>query len=275
MKRFGLLIVACLLVAFFGSGCSLQDLNPLAKKSSSVPADAKPPIEKKDQNKKAQEKVDIDKLVVQMVNEVRSGFFQKAIEAGESHYEQGKGSEKFLDTLSTAYGYKNQLEGLNETETKNYLRVVRQLSDSDPGNRFKKVVLAGALIETGNISEGNKVALDLYNSVGEVKPKEVLDIYGWGLYKAGKNSQAAAIFQTLYQAGTETLSQTYHTAVVTETMDKAKALAMYKRIVDWANNALTWEENRDNLASTALINKIKRDSLDAINRIQLKGKSAY
>ncbi|KNZ68524.1 hypothetical protein Tfer_2917 [Thermincola ferriacetica] len=274
MKK-GILFCATFLVgALLLAGCSGKSMNPFAAKSQlSVQKDEVKRLSEKPA-KGDQEKVDIDRVVVQMVNETRAGFFDKAISIGESAFEQGRQSEKFLDTLAVAYGYKNQLEGLTDREKKKYVETARLLLATDPTNTGKKNLLAAVLIDTGNFNEGNKLAAEIYNALPQ-KTKEVMDTYGWGLYRAGKAKEALPVFQALMQAGPDNLSQTYHTAVVLETVDKAKALSLYKKIVDWANNALTWEENRDNLASTALINKIRKDAQDAINRIQLRGRSAY
>lgn len=263
MKKIRLLVAVGVVSTLLLSGCAaVKDRIPFLKNEqakSTVQEAAY--VAKKVTPKKTQ--AEIDKEVAAKTNEmvemIRKGEWNSAITVGESAYELDAKNEQMLEILTEAYDFKNHLDGLNAEEKNKYIRAARTHMNLDPANRFKKHALARALIETGELPEGNKMALEAYNA-GPDKPTEIIDTYGWGIWLSKNKPEAIKIYTNLYNLKPTTLIQLYRTGVVMESVDKRKSLQMFHAAVMAADLALTWEENRDNLSAVSLITKIRNDA---------------
>ena len=275
MRKSGFLAVLGLAGALLMSGCAsgLKDKIPFLNKTVS-----KPTVEEKayesDEKQPVKSQAEIDKEVTaktnDMVEKIRQGDWGGAITVGESAYALDAKNEPMLETLSEAYDFKNHLEGLSAQEKRNYIKVVRNHMSLDPANRFKKHAMARALIEVGELTEGNRLALEAYN-MGPDKPRDITDTYGWGLWLAKNKPEALKIYTTLYNLKPSTIFQLYRAGVVFEPFDRTKAINMYHTTVVVADNAMTWDENKNNLSAVSLITKIRSDAEKAEKRLLAGG----
>lgn len=263
MKKIRLLVAVGVVSVLLVSGCAaVKERIPFLKKEQEKSTvQEKTYVTKQDKPKKTQ--AEIDKEVAaktdDMVEKVRKGDWDGAITVGESAYELDPRNEQMLEVLTEAYDFKNHLDGLNAEEKKKYIRVARNHMSLDPVNRFKKHALARTLIETGELTEGNKLALEAYNQAPD-KPTEIIETYGWGLWLNKNTTEAVKVYTTLYNMKPTTLFQLYRTGVVMETVDKRKSLQMFHAAVMASDLAQTWEENKDNLSAVSLITKIRNDA---------------
>lgn len=263
MKKVSLLVALGLISALVASGCAgvksrLPFLNKGQEKTA-VQEKTYAPEKKKPQKTKAEVDKEVNAKIHEMVDKIRKGDWNAAITVGESAYELDAKNEPMLEVLTEAYDFKNHLEGLSAEEKKRYIRTARAHMNLDPGNRFKKHALARVLIETGELAEGNKLALEAYNLSAD-KPMEIVDTYGWGLWLANNKAEALKVYTGLYSRKPTTLFQLYRTGVVMEMVDKKKSLEMFHTTVMAGDLALTWDENKDNLSAVSLITKLKNDA---------------
>jgi len=285
----------------------LKSFNPLAKKADTVKTEV---YENKTTPVKSQQQLaqEIVVKVDQMVEKVNSGKWGEAIIVGEAahetlnQWEEGKKKtasndknnktvplpqassvedevygismetvkERLYDTLIDAYDFKNHLEGLNKDEKEKYIKVARNHLAIKPDDPLKKHALAKVLLDTGNYTEGFKIASELYNS--PAKNWDMTETYAWGLYLTGKKNDSYEIYKTfLAQATVWNLVQGYHSAVILEEFDKLFGLSLYKGCEEAANNLLVLEQNVNNYSAQSYINKIKSDSKKAVDRLLIGG----
>lgn len=274
MKKIRMLVALGLVSALLASGCaSVKSRLPFLNKGQEKTA-VQEKTYSKETVKPKKTKADIDKEIIakttEMVEDIRKGEWNAAITLGERAFELDSKNEPLLEVLTKAYDFKNHLEGLSPEEKKKYVRVARAHMNIDPANRFKKHALARVLIETGELAEGNKLALEAYN-IGPDKPTEIVDTYGWGLWLAGNKTEALKIYTDLYNRKPTTLFQLYRTGVVMQSVDNKKAIQMFHTTVMAADLALTWEENKDNLSAVSLITKVRSDGEREKKRLLVGG----
>ena len=227
----------------------------------------------------------VNRLIEQTVDQINKGDIASAIKTGEqaytittdepafkkvsaSVYTVSSVKEKLYETLGEAYDYKNHIDGLSKDEKVKYMRAARAHFNINPADPFKKHALARVLIETGNLTEGVKLATEVYNS--QDKNKDAIDTYGWGLYLNGERKEAYDVYKTFWNQS-ETLIQMYHSAVVLEEYDKALGLIIYKGCESVANNLMVNKGNINNLSAQSYINKISSDSKKAADRLLIGG----
>ncbi|MFZ5639969.1 MAG: hypothetical protein ACOY4Q_04680 [Bacillota bacterium] len=274
MKKIRILVAVGMVSALLVSGCAdaVKGRLPFLNKEKPKTTVQEAAYKEKDIPKKT--KAETDKEVAgkihEMVEKIRKGDWNGAITVGESAYGLDPQNEPMLEVLTEAYDFKNHLEGLSAEEKKNYIKVARAHMNLDPVNRFKKHALARVLIEVGELTEGNKLALEAYN-MGPDKPTEIMDTYGWGLWLANKKTEAAQVYTDLYNRKPTTLFQLYRAGVVMETVDRAKSIIMHHTAIMAADMALTWEENKDNLSAVSLITKIRNDAEKEEKRLMAGG----
>jgi len=274
MKKVRMLVALGVVGALLLSGCgAVKDRIPFLNKEKTKPAVEEKAVEsKKEQPKKTQAEIDreVAAKTNEMVEKIRQGDWNGAITVGESAYGLDPQNEAMLETLGEAYDFKNHLDGLGTKEKQNYIKIARSHMSLDPANRFKKHALARALIEVGELTEGNRLALEAYN-MGADKPRELADTYGWGLWLAKNKTEALKIYTELYNRKPSTIFQLYRAGVVLEPVDRAKAINMYHATIIVADNALTWDENKNNLSAISLITKIRNDAEKAEKRLLAGG----
>ncbi len=275
MKKVRLVVAVGMVSALLLSGCAgaVKDRIPFLNKADPKPA-VQAKVYKENKSPPAKDQAMIDREVAaktnDMVEKIRRGDWSGAITVGESAYELDPKSEPMLETLTEAYDFKNHLEGLNPQEKNNYIKIARSHQSLDPANRFKIHALARALIEVGELTEGNKLALQAYNMAPD-KPREIEDTYGWGLWQAKNKTEALKVYNALYNRKPSTIFQLYRAGVVFEPLDRTRAINMYHATVLVADNALTWQENKDNLSAVSLITKIRNDAEKAEKRLLAGG----
>jgi hypothetical protein len=263
MKKIRVLVAVGMVSALLASGCNdaVKGRLPFLNKDKPKTTVQETAYQEKanPQKTKAETDKEVNDKVHDMVEKIRKGDWNGAIATGESAYRLDPKNEPMLEVLTEAYDFKNHLEGLSAEEKKNYIKVARAHMNLDPANRFKKHALARVLIEVGDLTEGNKLALEAYNTAPD-KPAELMDTYGWGLWLANNKTEALKIYTSLYNLKPATLFQLYRTGVVMELADKKKSIQMFHATVMAADMALTWEENKDNLSAVSLITKIRNDA---------------
>ncbi len=288
MKRRVFLGIIILTSLSLLAGCSFDwsKFNPLKKKAAKV-EETTYGNEKAALIKPREEVIrEINGMVDQMVEKLNAGDWQTAIRTGEQAYTLftkepaldtsvkeavyaiNTVKEKLFETLAEAYDFKNHLEGLSKEEKEKYTRTARDHYLLNPSEPLKKHALARVLIETGNLTEGLKLATEVYNS--PEKNKDITDTYAWGLYLSGQKAEAYEIYKTFYTEA-ETLIQLFHSAVVIEEQDKSLGLKLYKGCEKAGNNLMVREENLKNLCAQSYTNKIVTDSQKAINRLLAGG----
>jgi len=125
-------------------------------------------------------------------------------------------------------------------------------------------------VETGNLTEGLKLAGEVYNS--EARNNYVADTYAWCLYLSGKKQEAYDIYKNLIiQPSNLTLEQVYRSAVVIEEYDKLLGLTLYKAGELAGNNLMVLEFNVNNISAQSYITKIMDDSQKASDRLLAGG----
>lgn len=286
MKRkmvLGLMLLAGLLLI---CGCSLKSLKVgfMNKKNEPVKTveDQQPVVAGKTTGQVAHE---VNNMIDEMVEKINAGDWGQAITIGEAAYTITENvklantknspdanldslNEKLFETLVEAYDYKNFISGLNPAEIIRYVTVAQAHYRLNPSEPFKKLALAKVLIDTNNITEGLKLATEIYNS--KERNKDVTDNYAWALYKSGKKVEAYNIYKIFFLQS-ETLIQLYHSAVVIEEYDKTLGLVLYKGCEKAGNNLLVLEPNVHNLSAESYINFIKSSSRKSVNRLLVGG----
>jgi len=295
MKRRLVWTVAVLTGLAMISGCSFK-ANPLNLfKKNSETVSEKTYRETKTENKSREEIArEINNMIDRMVEKIKAGNWNEAVTVGEAAYsitvdyfsggpqkaaapvkdavydtyglESTK--EKLYEVLTEAYDYKNHLEALNKEEKAKYVRTARLHYNINPAEPGKKLALAKVLLETGSLSEGLKLAAELYNS--PARDKDITETYAWGLYLSGKKTEAYNIYKTFYPQS-ESLVQLYHSAVVIEEMDKLLGLILYKACELAGNNLMVLEPNVNNLSAQSYLNRIISDANKARDRLLAGG----
>ncbi|MBU7008684.1 hypothetical protein [Phosphitispora fastidiosa] len=281
----------------FVSGCSFN----LSKLSSILPSREKPETvsDKVYQNKSAVKapaksrealQKELDSEINLVVDQIMAGRWNEAINLGEAAYEmvqkEHKGNadsvnsavydaygydaakEKLYEVLSAAYDFKYHLEGLNNTEKERYVRTAKAHFDIDPSDPFKKLALAKAQIDTGDMNQGLGLLGELYNS--QFRDKDITESYAWALYLSGRKDEAYNIYRAFYPQS-ETLIQLFHSAQVIEEKDKALGLNLYNGVTGAANNLMVKDPNVNNMSAQTYIDQVRTGSRNASERLLAGG----
>lgn len=298
MKRKALFGTLVLISMALATGCSfnvkeIAKYNPFKSKQSVVDnvyqnKDNKNPVKPKEEVIK-----EIDVMIDQMVRDVKTGLLDKAIATGEEAYAiisrpeyvttsaavytavydafgWDAARERLVEVLIDAYDYKNHLTGLSDDEKDRYVRTAREHLNINPADNFKKHALAKVLLETGNYAEGMKLATEAYNS--NQGNMDFMETYAWGLYLSGKKGEAFPIYKSFWSTlKLGTLTQAYHSAVVSEEQDKLAGLSLYAACEQIGYNLMVLEPNINNISAQSYINKIVTDSKKAMDRLLAGG----
>jgi len=278
----------------FVSGCSFN----LSKLSSIIPSREKPEAvsDKVYQNKseakapaKSREVLqkELNSEINRVVDRIMEGKWNEAIASGELAYEKiqktkldsvssavydaygyDAAKEKLYEVLSAAYDFKYHLEGLNTTEKERYVRTAKAHFDIDPSDPFKKLALAKAQTDTGDMNQSLRLLGELYNS--QFKDKDITESYAWALYLSGKKDEAYNIYRAFYPQS-ETLIQLFHSAQVIEEKDKALGLNLYNGVTGAANNLMVKDPNINNMSAQTYIDLVRTESRNASERLLAGG----
>jgi len=298
MTRKPFVLGLVLLTSFvFVSGCSFS----LSKLSSILPSREKPEAVSDEvyQNKSAVkapaksreiQQQELNNEINRLVDQIMAGKWDEAIASGELAYERiqqeqknkldsvssavydaygyDAAKEKLYEVLSAAYDFKYHLEGLNNTEKERYVRTAKAHFDIDPSDPFKKLALAKAQIDTGDMNQGLGLLGELYNS--QFRDKDITESYAWALYLSGRKDEAYNIYRAFYPQS-ETLIQLFHSAQVIEEKDKALGLNLYNGVTGAANNLMVKDPNVNNMSAQTYIDLVRTESRNAIERLLAGG----
>lgn len=298
MTRKPFVLGLVLLTSFvFVSGCSFN----LSKLSSILPSREKPEAVSDEvyQNKSAVkapaksreiQQQELNNEINRLVDQIMAGKWDEAIASGELAYERiqqeqknkldsvssavydaygyDAAKEKLYEVLSAAYDFKYHLEGLNNTEKERYVRTAKAHFDIDPSDPFKKLALAKAQIDTGDMNQGLGLLGELYNS--QFRDKDITESYAWALYLSGRKDEAYNIYRAFYPQS-ETLIQLFHSAQVIEEKDKALGLNLYNGVTGAANNLMVKDPNVNNMSAQTYIDLVRTESRNATERLLAGG----
>ncbi len=292
---FGLVLMTSFM---FLSGCSFN----LSRLASILPSREKPEAvsknvyqdgsEDKDSPARSREALrqELNGEINLVVDQIMAGKWNEAISIGEASYEKiqkeqqknpaavsnsvydaygfDAAKEKLYEVLTAAYDFKYHLEGLNDTEKEKYVRTAQAHFDIDTSDPFKKLALAKALTDTGDLDRGLRLLSELYNS--QYKDKDITESYAWALYLSGQKEQAYNIYRAFYPQS-ETLIQLFHSAQVIEEKDKALGLNLYNGVIGAANNLMVKEPNVNNMSAQTYIDLVRTESRNASERLLAGG----
>ncbi|WP_418791732.1 hypothetical protein [Phosphitispora sp. TUW77] len=216
------------------------------------------------------EAIVIGEAAYKMIQDEQSALVNSTVydPYGQNAYGYNATKEKLYEVLSAAYDFKYHLEGLNNDEKEKYVRTAKSHFDINPADPFKKLALAKALTDSGDLNQGVRLLGELYNS--PYREKDITETYAWALYLSGKKDEAYNIYKAFYPQA-ETLVQLFHSAEVIEEVDKALGLNLYNGVVGAANNLMVKGPNVSNMSAQTYIDLVRTESQNAMQRLLAGG----